>query len=251
MRVAFSSVRGVLRRAGDGPPYGGSLLVCVLVVAIAGCERLPGKPLEADRYVRPGKVKEFATLYGDNCAGCHGDADRPGAAVGLADPVYLAIASDDAIRSAAAKGVPDTSMPAFARSEGGSLSDEQLDLIVHGLRTRSGAVLAPANAPPYAAPPGDAARGAQVFATYCASCHGADGSGGPKGGSVVDGSFLALVSDQGLRTAVIVGRPKLGMPDWRGYADGRAMSADEVADVVAWLIAKRRPFPGQPYAHAE
>ena len=49
--------------------------------------------------------------------------------------------------------------------------------------------------------------GAQVFATSCASCHGADGKGTATSGSIVDGSFLALVSDQNLRTTVIAGRP--------------------------------------------
>ena len=34
--------------------------------------------------------------------------------------------------------------------------------------------------------------------------------------------FLALVSDQGLRTIVIAGRPELGAPDWRGNVPGKA-----------------------------
>ena len=53
---------------------------------------------------------------------------------------------------------------------------------------------------------GDSERGAAVFRTYCSSCHGQDGKGG-KAGSVVDGSYLALVSDEELRMNVILGRP--------------------------------------------
>lgn len=225
----------------------------ILVLVLGACDHLPGKPLEADRYVRPGQVKDFAALYGENCAGCHGDAERPGASIALSDPVYLAVADDEAIRRATAQGVPGTAMPGFARSAGGTLTDEQVEILVRGMRTHWGKDGTLAGAPPYAAAAGDAAHGAEVFAARCASCHGAGDSGGTKGGSVIDGSYLALVSDQGLRTAVIVGRPRLGMPDWRGAKPGEspALSAGDVADVVAWLSAKRPQYAGQPYQRAE
>ena len=58
----------------------------------------------------------------------------------------------------------------------------------------------------------------------------------------MDGSYLALVSDQNLRTTVIVGRPELGAPDWRNNVPGKPMSAQEISDVVAWLAAQRPNF---------
>jgi hypothetical protein len=61
----------------------------------------------------------------------------------------------------------------------------------------------------------------------------------PKGGSVVDPAFLALVSDQDLRTMVIAGRADQRIPDWRGDAAARAMTPQEISDVVAWLSAYR------------
>ena len=91
--------------------------------------------------------------------------------------------------------------------------------------------------------------GRQVYAQRCAGCHGSDGNGGQKAGSVTDGSFLALVSDQALRSAVICGRSDLGMPDWRNDVVGRPMSDAEITDVVAWMVAKRPKFPGQPYTN--
>jgi mono/diheme cytochrome c family protein len=94
--------------------------------------------------------------------------------------------------------------------------------------------------PPYSLQgPGDPQRGAVAYQTYCAQCHGKDGSGGPKGGSVINPAYLALVSDQALRTAVIVGRSDLGMPDWRANIPGRPMSPQEISDVVAWLASHR------------
>ena len=141
---------------------------------------------------------------------------KGGAAIALADPVFLAIADDAAIRRTATNGVPGTPMPAFAQSAGGMLTDKQIDVLVHGIRSWAKPdALGGTTPPPYTAQAaGDPQRGADVYRTYCSSCHGADGSGG-KAGSIVDGSYLALVSDQELRTNVILGRPELGAPDWR------------------------------------
>jgi mono/diheme cytochrome c family protein len=130
------------------------------------------------------------------------------------------------------------------------LTDQQVDVLVRGMRERWSQpdILQGVAPPPYSsAAPGDSARGSQVFATYCSSCHGESGRGGQKAGSIVDGSFLALVSDQELRTIVIAGRPELGAPDWRNDVPGRPMSAQDVSDVVAWLAAQRPKFPGQPF----
>ena len=95
--------------------------------------------------------------------------------------------------------------------------------------------------------------GAALYTKHCASCHGADGAGvaGKARGSIVDGSYLALVSDQGLRTTVIAGRSDLGMPDFRGGAGATPLSAAQVADVVAFLAAKRPEFPGRPYPESK
>jgi len=227
-------------------------LVSALVAAAAmiGCDALPGRPKVEHREVRPDEQEDFAHLFAQNCAGCHGREGKGNAALPLANPVYLAIADDTLVRRVITSGVAGTQMPAFARTAGGTLTDKQVEILVHGIRgwARPEA-LQGASPPPYtAASPGDAGRGAQVFAAGCASCHGAEGRGELKAGSVVDGSYLALVSDQGLRTTVIAGRPDIGQPDWRSAGPGRALTGDEVTDVVAWLASLRTETPGQPYA---
>src|SRR5258708_37997336 len=129
--------------------------------------------------------------------------------------------------------------------------DGKLDVIPRGIRRRwrRQGVLDPATAPSYAPKSaGDAQRGEVAYKTYCESCHGRGGRGGPKGSAITDDSFLALVSDQGLRTIVITGRPELGAPDWRGNVLGKPMSDQEVTDAVAWLASQRAPNPGQPYS---
>lgn len=216
---------------------------------LSACDSLPGKPQADERYVRPDAVTDFATLYGQNCSGCHGADGRLGPARPLNDPLYLALASDQDLQRVIGQGVAGTSMPAFAISEGGTLTDAQIADLVRQMRERWARPqdVAGVDLPPYAAAAGDATSGAATFAAYCASCHGSDGTGGTAKGSIVDGSYLALVSDQALRSTVIAGRTDLGMPDFRGTAGKTPMSATQVADVVAWLAARRTQFPGKPY----
>jgi cytochrome c oxidase cbb3-type subunit 3/ubiquinol-cytochrome c reductase cytochrome c subunit len=215
-------------------------------LALTGCDSLPGKPKASDQPPLPSQVMAFAALYGGNCAACHGADGRLGASHPLNDPVYLALVPRAALRKVIASGVPGTLQPPFALSEGGTLTDAQIDALVGGVMDTWGkSPVKTADLPPYAAAGGDAARGKGVYASACAGCHGPEGKGGPKGGAVADASYLALVSDQYLRTTVIAGRTDLGMPDWRGYTPGQPLTAQQVSDVVAWLIAQRRPVPGR------
>jgi cytochrome c oxidase cbb3-type subunit III len=227
-----------------------AVVAAALVLSLlAGCDRLPGKPKESERPINPSQVKSFAALYGQNCAGCHGAGGSFGAATELANPTYQALVDDATLTRIVSQGVPGTAMPPFARSAGGYLTDAQIAILISGMRQRwkSGAPLE--GAPPYAAVGGDPARGAQVFAQSCASCHGSDGKGGPKApGSIVDPSYLMLVSDRALRTLVIAGRPDLGHPNWREYPPGEPLTAQQVADVVAWLGARRPRFAPGNYA---
>jgi mono/diheme cytochrome c family protein len=208
----------------------------------AACNRFLEQPLQGAMAAPPDTTADFDALYAANCAGCHGADGKGDAARGLADPVFLLIADDATLRRVTASGVPGTAMPAFAKTAGGLLGDQEIDALVRGMRTRwAGAAGAgDVNPPPYStSTAGDPTRGGDAFATFCARCHGADGHGGPGGSAIVDASYLSLVSDQGLRTTVIAGRPDLGAPDWRGNVPGRPMSSQDVSDVVAWLAAKR------------
>jgi mono/diheme cytochrome c family protein len=233
----------------------GTRHLCVFAVLgaalLSGCGTPHGQPRAGSETLAPNEVLDFKILYADNCAGCHGVDGKGGAAIALADPVYLAIADEAAIRNIISNGVNGTAMPAFAQSAGGMLTDKQIDVITNEIRSRwsKQGSLGGANPPSYAAKvAGDAQRGEAAFKVYCESCHGAGGRGGQKGSAITNDSFLALVSDQGLRTIVIAGRPELGAPDWRGNVPGKPMSEQEVTDVVAWLASQRLKNPGQPYA---
>jgi mono/diheme cytochrome c family protein len=217
--------------------FAAAAILTLAVLTLCGCDRLPGRPTAREEVVRPEQVLDFNTLYKENCSGCHGADGKGGAAIALSDPVFLAIADDAAIRNVAAGGVPGTQMAPFAQSKGGMLTDEQIGALVRGIRAWARADVPRDGLPPYAAPPGDPQRGADVFATFCTHCHGRRG---PTGASRIDNAaYLSLVSDQYLRTVVIAGRPELGAPDWRGNLNGRPMTSDEISDVVAWLASQR------------
>ena len=221
------------------------LALMSLVLTIA-CDRLPGKPDEAARWKRPTEVVAFDQLYAGNCSGCHGADGRLGAARPLNDPLYLALVNDDTLRQVIAQGVPNTAMPAFVQQQGGILTDEQIKVVVQGIRSRwarsdqFNAVTLPAYRTEQDSKSGDVSRGLVVYKSYCSQCHDADGRGHPKGGAIMDPNYLALVSDQSLRTTVIAGRSDLGKPDWRDNVPGRPMSPQEISDVVAWIASHRR-----------
>jgi mono/diheme cytochrome c family protein len=237
------------------------IVLSYVMLLLTGCSaRLPGQPSEAERWRAPAEINDFNQLYTQNCAGCHGVDGKLAAARSLNDPLYLAFIPDDAMRQVISRGSAGTSMPAFSEKAGGHLTDHQIELLVTGMRSHwskpdefKGVELPRYSVEETAATTGpsalgtnvkssetaDATRGAATYKTYCESCHGTNGEGG-SAGSIVDPNFLNLVSDQGLRTTVVVGRADIGKPDWRSNVPGRPMSAQEIADVVAWLAAQRQ-----------
>jgi cytochrome c oxidase cbb3-type subunit 3/ubiquinol-cytochrome c reductase cytochrome c subunit len=225
---------------------GGILVLCGL--ALSGCHS--GKPSPGAEALRPDQVKDFSHLFVQNCSGCHGADGTHGAAMPLANPEYQAIVDEGTLAAAISSGVDGTLMPSFAQSSGGSLTDDQIGILVDGMRSRwhKADALKGLDVPPYnTSKQGDAAHGQQVFAGHCASCHttGVQQKNGKS--SVTDGSYLALIGDQSLRAIIIAGRPDLGHPDWRGGPGGSPLTDQDVTDVVAWIASKRQKTPGQPY----
>lgn len=219
---------------------------CVLLLAIAGCSRLPGDPTPGDGYKSPEQVTNFAKLYGENCAGCHGDYGRKGAAYPLANPEYQAWVSDATLQNIIANGEQGTQMPAFARSAGGLLTDAQVSALVSGMRSQWRKSTTLAGAPPYAATlKGNPVNGQKVYKVACARCHEAGRQ------SITSPTYLALVNNQTLRTLIITGQPDIGQPDWKGDIPGQALTDQDVTDIVAYLDSLRSQTPGQPFPAAK
>ncbi len=208
--------------------------VSALLLFTAACDP-PGKP---EREVPSQDIADFKVLYTDNCSGCHGENGKNGPGRILNDPLYLAILPRQTLQHILIHGRAGTAMPAWAKSEGGPLTPKQIDALVNGIEQNWAKPVDfhGAQPPAYASDrPGDADAGRKLFARNCFMCHGP----GAKVGPVTDPSYLLLVSDQMLRTSIIIGRPDLGMPDYRNLKLGKPLTDDDVTNLVAFLASKR------------
>jgi mono/diheme cytochrome c family protein len=157
-----------------------ALVAAGLCLTNLGCMNAPGKPKLEVEGARPEQILDFPTLYKQNCAACHGEDGKSGVAIALANPVYLATAGIDNVQRITATGVHGTMMPPFGKRAGGMLTDAQIAALAHGIFDAWGRsnALAGVTPLPYASQgQGDSVRGQVAFATFCASCHGVDGTG--------------------------------------------------------------------------
>lgn len=181
-----------------------------------------------------------ATLYGTFCAACHGQDGQgkryPDSPLfpSVANPDFLAVASDAFIAETVRRGRPGRRMPAWGGEQGG-LRPEEIEAIVAHLR-RLGDVLEPE---PDAKEPrwveGDAARGRQLFAAHCAACHGPDGRG-LEAVALNNSVLLSSASDSYLVETIGRGRQGTLMPGFRqGSTVYRALTADEIESLVTYI----------------
>jgi len=215
--------------------------ICLMALTLSGCHPY-GKPSLEE--VDPEKATDFPTLFSQNCAGCHGNNGRHGPGRILNDPLYVAFIPREEIKKVLTYGRPGTAMPAWAQSQGGPLSEKQIDVLVSGIKdgwanpkpdlrgTTLPAYSADANA-------GDAARGKKLFARGCFMCHG---PGAPVG-VIINATYLQLASNQNVRTSIVIGRPDIRkpmpMPNYMTLNAGHALSDQDVSDLVTYIASFR------------
>ena len=220
-----------------------SFISLTLVMSSVGCHRSIGPPNDQEGLMRPENIVSFDRLYRQNCSACHGENGSGGPALDLANPNYQALVDDASLARWITNGMPGTQMPAFGESAGGFLTPQQVDTLVSGMRSRwAHADQKAHDMPSYSSSAiGLVEQGHKIFQSSCFSCHQ---QGQQK---ITDTSYLALVSDQSLRTIVIAGRPDLGHPDWRQVRTSQPLTDQDVSDIVAYLHSLRSDTPGQPY----
>ena len=209
----------------------------------------PGKPKPDSRWKPASDTTDFATLYRQNCIGCHGLGQVVAGSIAMDNPAYLSVVPRGTLLDVISNGVPATEMPGFAAAAGGHLTGDPIEILTNGILAKK-STKPQGPLPPYAAEPGDPVRGATAFDTSCANCHGKGGNGSEKAGSVVNPAYLGLVSNQYLRTIVIAGRPDLGCPDFANRTLGHPMANGDIADVAAWLVSNRKNEFGKPLVPA-
>ncbi len=124
----------------------GAFLVAVMSTAPRGQAPAPAAPAAQPQQGRGGagapaapgggrgRGNAAATLWGEQCAGCHGNDAGGARAVGLFDEVWLKSVSDEHITDAIRNGIPGTEMEPFGKA----LTDEQIWSLVNYIRTQTG-----------------------------------------------------------------------------------------------------------------
>lgn len=189
-----------------------------------------------------------ARLFTEHCAVCHGDKGDGGVGTPLSLPSFLGSVDDKFLRKTIRHGRPGRVMQAFPK-----LSTVQLDALVRHIRGWS-----TEPAPEFSNAPvkGDVLRGKALFASYCASCHGANGKGGTGTGvtfsrqrdlpiiapALNNPGFLAAASDELIRHTLQFGRE--GTPMTSMLVQG--LDEKQINDLVAYVRSFENNHVAEP-----
>lgn len=207
------------------------LLTFAIVVTFQIYQLLEPSRLKVDAAADTLEAKEQGSeLYSANCASCHGEDGEGVIAPSLNSKSFLAEVDDKQLFSLTRTGVPGTGMPAWSQDFGGPLTDEQLRQLVVFIRSWEPGL---EDVVPQIAT-ADPARGATIFASICAFCHGVSGVGTERAPALNDAELLQNFNDEWFRETIIQGRPSRGMPTW-----GTVLSPAQIDDVVALIGAWR------------
>jgi len=200
-------------------------------------------------YLAPDKIDEQyarlhpaapdgAALYHRYCAACHdtGEYSRWDKKFqrfipGIRNAALLRAGDDEYLAANIREGRPGTRMPGWGPNAGG-LRDVEIAALVAYLR-----MSAPVATLPPAAPQGDAARGAVLFARECAGCHGMDGKGliAP---ALANPVFQRAAGDAFIAQTIRAGRESTPMP-----AFGRAgFTESQIGDLLAYIRKWQPPI---------
>lgn len=181
-----------------------------------------------------------ATIWGTFCAACHGANGEgmryPGipSFPNLANPDFLAIASDAFLRGTVHRGRPGRRMPAWGEKEGG-LRPAEIDAVVAHIRRLGGGVAAEPDLHPPRWVRGDSAEGASLYRANCASCHGPSGEGA-EGPALANPVLLDTATDTYLVETIRRGRRGSSMSGYDApTTTHRALSGREIESIVAHL----------------
>ena len=166
----------------------------------AACSNAPGRTDSGRCALAPSEIADFDTLYSENCSGCHGAEGKGGAAIALANPVYLAISETPLRKSPATMEFPVRPCPP-SRKAPAACSPTSRSTQSPREFARAGAkpdVLERRQSSLYSAPsPGDARAERRPSPQNCCVLPRRRRPRRAKGEAPLsDGSFLALITDQ-------------------------------------------------------
>lgn len=199
--------------------------------------------METDRPVttaRPGLgiIPLGREVYQSACASCHGINGEGATGSALSNPQFLKAASDGYLQATIALGRDGTPMRAMGKGAGGNveLSSDDINNVVAYIRSWE-------SHPPFAAGliphrfvyGADLIEGEELFAGYCAGCHGVTGKGSwaPELNNV---DFLHAATDGFLQATIAGGRANTPMRAFGAGAGGIAdLTSDQINNIVAYI----------------
>jgi cytochrome c oxidase cbb3-type subunit 3 len=185
--------------------------------------------IEADPALQSYALMVGQSVFGDNCATCHGIGGTGGKGyANLRDDVWLWGGKLEDIQHtitvgvrSGADGARTSKMPAFGRDE--LLNDAQINDLVEFVVALSGR---PAN-------PAAVARAAPLFAQNCVTCHGATGHGDQTKGApdLTDKEWLYGAKPETIHSQIVNGRGGV-MPSW-----GKRFSPETIKALAVYVHA--------------
>jgi mono/diheme cytochrome c family protein len=200
----------------------------------------PVDRIQAVRFDEREYSTDGATLYGNFCAACHGPAGEgmryPGMAAfpAIANPDFLAYASDDFLRQTISHGRPGRRMPAWAEKEGGLRAGE-VETLIEYIRDLGDGVQAIADTKPVRWVNGDPIEGRRLYEAHCGGCHGGGGQGG-EGPALNNRVLLKSATDSYLMHTITNGRRGTSMEGFvRPSTTRPTLSTEEVESIVTHI----------------
>ncbi len=192
----------------------------------------PSRMAQAGAATNKAGVQLGRKVYVDNCTACHGTRGEGGVGLPLNSKALLTTATNDTLAAIISVGRPNTIMPAWAESNGGPLTDQDIRDVVSFIRAWE------PNAPTVVTTTvPSAARGLAVFNSTCFICHGENGQDG-KSPAINDTTRLSQLNDDWYRQTINNGRPAKGMPSW-----STIITPTQVDDLIALIGAWRKSEP--------
>ncbi len=177
-------------------PWLGWLLLVATLAALWAAGLVPA--LAAEEPLTTAERQAAGTLYANQCATCHG-ADGGGGTIPGTDDTAPPLAGNPQVTVSyvdltvrVGRMPPPKNEPFDNRERHIVLTEDERRILVQYMKEQfdlEGEIPTP--------PPGDAARGREVYAANCAQCHGSTGAGGVAGAGawtppVVDRSDVAI-----------------------------------------------------------
>jgi mono/diheme cytochrome c family protein len=192
----------------------------------------------------PTPPQQATDMYRTYCAACHGDNGQGTPAAVALNTSAVREMQQSELEAIIRSGVPGTAMAGWQRV----LTPQQTSELASYVQTWESPATVSADAPPTATPPDPTdpqavqTAGARLYATYCASCHGDNGSGG-LGPALNSQQFLSRFDDATIREAILYGG---WHPDSQMPAYGSHMTSAEIETLVNYIRAWEPTAPSVP-----